>query len=163
MPISVGDNTIPFAVPAGFPLGDVVVRYRLTSASVDSPAPTGLLPDGEVEDYLATIQEAPSLVVTTNQDVVDSADGLTSLREALAYAALNPGADTITFGDGSASTGGTNFTDATPDTITLGGSQLVIDSDVTLVGTGAKLLTISGNNQSRVFYVDEDAQPISPA
>src|SRR5262249_33017001 len=44
--------------------------------------------------------EAPGLVVTTGADVVNDQDGFTSLREAVAYAAARPGADTITFGPG---------------------------------------------------------------
>ncbi len=50
--------------------------------------------------------------------------------------------------------GGTNFTDATGDTITLGGTQLTINSNVTLDGPGAALLSISGNNASRVLSVN---------
>ena len=53
--VSVGDNVIPFAIPANFTPGQIVTRYRLTSAAVESPSPTGLLPDGEVEDYVGTI------------------------------------------------------------------------------------------------------------
>jgi Ca2+-binding RTX toxin-like protein len=101
-----------------------------------------------------TLLSATELVVTTNQDVTSNADGLISLREALAFAGSNPGADTITFGNGSAIAGGTNFTDATADTITLGGTELTIDSDVTIDGPGAALLSISGNNASRVFLVN---------
>ena len=97
---------------------------------------------------------ATELVVTTNQDVTSNTDGLITLREAFAFAASNPGDDTITFGNGSAIAGGTNLTDATADTITLGGTQLTINSNVTLDGPGAALLSISGNNASRVFRVN---------
>lgn len=45
----------------------------------------------------AEAAEIPSLVVTTNLDVVDAFDGKTSLREAVAYANSKAGADTITF------------------------------------------------------------------
>lgn len=41
--------------------------------------------------------EEKSLVVTTTEDVVDAFDGVTSLREAVAYANQKPGFDTITF------------------------------------------------------------------
>ena len=51
--------------------------------------------------------------------VLNSNDtGLGSLRDAVAQANANLGIDTIVFGDGSG-TGGTNFTDLTPDLITL--------------------------------------------
>ncbi|QDS89046.1 Calx-beta domain protein [Rosistilla ulvae] len=97
--------------------------------------------------------EAPSLVVTTASDVVDNTDFLTSLREAIAFANLTPDTlDEITFG-GDGTGGTTNFTDATPDTITLGGTQLDISSDITISGPGSDLLTVSGNNASRVFDI----------
>ncbi len=158
VPLNEGDNVIPFAIPAEVQPGYYVVRARLTSASVASPSPTGLLPDGEVEDSIARIREAQSLVVTTANDVYDRYDGLTSLGEALDYAEDHSGSDEITFGDGSAISGGTNFTDATPDTITLDGNELGIDlddtGDVRITGPGADKLTISGNDESRIFYVE---------
>ncbi len=96
--------------------------------------------------------EAPSLVVTTDQDVVNAFDGLTSLREAIAFANATPGTlDEITFSDGTAGTH--DFHNATPDTITLGGAQLSIKSDIIISGPGPDLLTVSGNNASRVFQI----------
>lgn len=53
--VTVGNNVVPFAIPDEFTPGDVAIRARLTSASVASPSPTGLLPDGEVEDYIITV------------------------------------------------------------------------------------------------------------
>ncbi|GAB5404998.1 MAG: hypothetical protein Aurels2KO_32290 [Aureliella sp.] len=96
---------------------------------------------------------AADLIVTTDADIVDANDGLVSLREALAFANSDPDFSEITFGDGSSVAGGTNFEDATPDVITLGGTQLVISSDVTINGPGAELLTVSGNDASRVFEI----------
>ena len=88
--------------------------------------------------------EAASLIVTTADDVVDITDGLTSLREALAYAASNPGADTITF-------------DGSFFTVLLDGSDLVIASNVTIDGDtdgdGAADITIDALDNSRVFDV----------
>ena len=71
-------------------------------------------------------------------------DNLTSLREALAYAAGNPGADTITF-------------DASLGTIVLDGNDLVIASNVTIDGDtdgdGDGDITIDAIGSSRVFDV----------
>ncbi|MCR9201647.1 MAG: right-handed parallel beta-helix repeat-containing protein [Planctomycetaceae bacterium] len=98
-------------------------------------------------------READSLVVTTDADIVDPTDSLTSLREAVAFANSNPDVSDITFGNGTALAGGTDFTDAAADVITLGGTQLDVNSDVSVSGPAAQLLTISGNDQSRVFRV----------
>lgn len=94
----------------------------------------------------ATTLNLDDLVVTTTDDVEDANDGVISLREAINLANNTAGADVITFG-------GSVFTDNTPDTITLTNGQLSISDSVTITGTGADLLTVSGNNSSRVFYV----------
>ena len=62
---------------------------------VVSAATTGADPNG----FVLTNIERPSLVVTTNLDALDDTDGLTSLREAIAYAnSLPPRTEsTITF------------------------------------------------------------------
>ncbi|MFO1003987.1 MAG: choice-of-anchor Q domain-containing protein, partial [Planctomycetaceae bacterium] len=162
--VVVGDNVIPFSVPANSTSGSVAFRYRLTSASVTSSAPTGLLPDGEVEDYVATIQEAASLIVTTNSDSSTSTDGLTSLREAIAYANSDPDASVITFGDGSGN-GGTNFLDNAPDTITLIAGEMVIATSLTITGQGAAKTIIDGGwdgveasaTGSRILVINDGA------
>jgi hypothetical protein len=63
-----------------------------------------------------------------------------SLRQALADADA-PGADTIVFQPGLSGT------------ITLAG-QLNVNDSVTITGPGAGVLTISGNNNSRIFEID---------
>ena len=114
--------------------------------------------------FTISVSETPSLVVTTTSDAVDPLDGLISLREAIAYANSNPDVSTITFGDGSSITGGTNFQDGTPDTIqlttigdgTAGPSALGITTVITIVGSTAGGVTIQGggaNSNLRGFYV----------
>ena len=91
--------------------------------------------------------EVPSLVLTTTLDVVDNVDNLTSLREAIAYANSHPGPDTITFDP--------SVFGKTQRTIVLTGGPLVLTdpATTTIVGPGAKRLTISGGGKSRVFDI----------
>jgi hypothetical protein len=114
--------------------------------------------------FTINIREPQSFVVTTSTDVVNDLDGLTSLREALAFANSDPDTNTITFGDGTAR-GGTNFTDATPDTILLTGGELAITTSLTITGNGAASTIIDGGWDgvansgigSRIFLVDDSA------
>ena len=81
---------------------------------------------------------------TADEDDGDYSAGDLSLREAIRLSNGAAGADTITF---SPSVFGT------PQTIALGGTEMVIADELTLSGPGASLLTLSGNNASRVFNV----------
>lgn len=97
-----------------------------------------------------------SLLVSTLTDESDgnySANDL-SLREAIALAANTPGADLIDFDSGLTASGAATITltyDG-PDAGTVP-DQLTIGSNVTIDGPAANLLSISGNNQTRVFEV----------
>ncbi|MFW9257253.1 beta strand repeat-containing protein [Nostoc sp. CALU 546] len=82
---------------------------------------------------------------TGDADDGDANNGITTLREAINLANATPGDDVITFGG--------VFTDNTPDVITLTSGQLTITDDLTILGTGSSLLTVSGNNASRVFEI----------
>jgi predicted outer membrane repeat protein len=90
---------------------------------------------------------AATFVVTNAND-----SGAGSLREALTQANSNAQADTISFD-------ATFFSTARTITLTSGELRITRDDDsfpgrlVTINGPGADLLTISGNNSSRVFYV----------
>jgi hypothetical protein len=77
------------------------------------------------------------VVVNTN----DSGTG--SLREAINQANTTPVEDTIVFDTAIFST---------PQVITLTTGQLAPFYSLTIEGPGANLLTISGNNQSRIFF-----------
>ncbi|ALF52179.1 hypothetical protein ACX27_03835 [Nostoc piscinale CENA21] len=79
--------------------------------------------------------------------------GLGSFQQAISNANASAGKDLIRF------TGGL-FTDNIADTISLGGSSLLITDDLSIDGRGSNLLTISGNynfaqdnNISRVFEI----------
>ena len=85
---------------------------------------------------LAGPARAATLTVTNTNDAGDG-----SLRQQIAGAA--PG-DTIVF--------------SVTGPIVLTGGQLVVNKDLTIAGPGAKNLTVSGNNQSRVFEVASGAQ-----
>jgi RHS repeat-associated protein len=107
---------------------------------------------GMVVDIGAYEAGSARIVVDTVADESNSdySPGHLSLREAIALAASLPGHDVITF---SASV----FNQ--PRTITLNSlyGQLLVNSDVDIVGPGAKLLTVDANsdaiNKQRVFNI----------
>jgi len=72
-------------------------------------------------------------------------DSLLSLREAITQANSTPGADTILF---SPSLNGV---------INLANGQLEITSGMTISGPGAKVLSVSGFSNSRIFHIAIDA------
>jgi parallel beta helix pectate lyase-like protein/copper-binding protein NosD len=93
-----------------------------------------------------------TVVVDSAADDTIAGDGLTTLREALAIADSNPGPDVITF-DSTAL--------GTAPTITLGGSELSIISDVEINGVDASDplnpidvdVTIDADSNSRIFRI----------
>lgn len=77
-----------------------------------------------------------------NFNVIDLGDsGPGTLRQAIEDANAAPGADTITFQAG------------LTGTITLTTGQLEITDSVDIQGPGAAVISVSGNNDSRVFYL----------
>lgn len=85
-----------------------------------------------------------AIFIVNRTDDVTADDGQLTLREAIALANATAEADEIQF-DPTVFTG--------PQTITLGGSELAIDRDLTITGTGQSDLVIDGNNGSRVFLI----------
>ncbi|WP_209015778.1 BspA family leucine-rich repeat surface protein [Roseibium sp. RKSG952] len=109
-----------------------------------------------------TVEEAPSLVVDTVEDIDDAFDGMTSLREALEYAKAG-GVNAVT-GNAAEITFDASVFDESDgqEVITLGdGGQFQIDSGtVTIIGDadgdGESDVTISGDDQHRIFEITED-------
>jgi hypothetical protein len=86
-------------------------------------------------------------VPSTSFTVVTLANaGTGSLRDAIDKANNTAGADTIAFAPGLSGT----------IALTSGGELLITDS-VTITGPGAGVITVSGNNTSRIFEVDNNA------
>lgn len=97
---------------------------------------SALLLTGLLVTLVPAVSRAASLTVTNTNN-----DGSGSLRQALLDAKAAVGDDTITF----------DLNDC-PCTITVT-SELVIDSNVTIEGPGADMLTVSGGGSTRVFWV----------
>jgi hypothetical protein len=126
--------------------------------------PQGAGPDLGAFELLS---ETPSLVVTTALDVVDATDGLTSLREAVSYANLKAGADTVTFDASLAGSvlrltrGEIEITDA----VTIDGGGVITitgdakGDDLTIAGGPITDVAASGarrlDDNSRIFNVTD--------
>lgn len=98
---------------------------------------------------------ANTIVVNSTADDTDGNDGECTLREAIA-SANNDTASGSAAGECAAGAGSDEITFNLPDVsdeITLGGTQLRINSNLAITGPGADRLTVSGNNASRVFEV----------
>jgi CSLREA domain-containing protein len=121
----------------------VVASYAPVSSYPGSPAIGAPYSPVSSTTATVTVAEVPGLTVTTNQDVVNPTDGLTSLREAIAYADAI-GGGTIMFAS--------NVT----GTITLTQGALSLNDpngSITIQGPGAGALAISGHQSSEVFDV----------
>ncbi len=106
--------------------------------------------EGTVNTAIATltVTEAPSLTVTTTSDTSTAVDGLTSLREAIAYAKTLGGAQTIRFnGDPAAlpkatGTGIVDFHDGAVHTLEAGSTLLINNQILTITGSSADRLIL---------------------
>ena len=106
--------------------------------------------NGSARD-LGAFELAPDLselVVTTLDDVVDGFDGVTSLREAIAFADSLAGENTVTF-DASLAGGTLVLTQGVLELTDTDGVTITADID----GDLAADITISGNDASRVFMI----------
>ncbi|NEP12654.1 MAG: DUF4347 domain-containing protein [Symploca sp. SIO2C1] len=107
-----------------------------------------LRPQGDGVDIGAFEALPFQITVTTLKDEVNLSDNEISLREAVQFS--SPGA-TINFASNLI------YADAGfgEGTIGLQLGELVINKDLTINGLGADKLTISGNNASRIFNIDD--------
>jgi hypothetical protein len=95
---------------------------------------------------LAPFLASTALAATfTVSDLDDSGPG--SLRQAVLDANASPGADDVVFTPGLAGT------------ITLTSGEILIADSLTVHGPGAGALTVSGNDQSRIFHIESPADP----
>ena len=130
--IDAGNNSL---VPIGVTTDQRGTRFnRIFNGVIDIGA-------YEVQSPITPPPVNTGTFVVTNTN--DSGSG--SLRQAILNANATVGADTITFAG--------VFTDATPDIITLTSGKLTINNDITILGTGASNLIVSGNNSSGVFEI----------
>jgi parallel beta-helix repeat protein len=99
--------------------------------------------------------EVPRLKGTSPPIVVKLTDGLTGLRDAIAYANSHPGPDTIILDPPAMG--------AKPQTIRLTGGPLVLTdpATTTIVGPGATRLTLKGDGKSRLFDIEGGSLALS--
>jgi len=108
------------------------------------PRVTGAAIDIGAFEHLPTVFVVD---ITADESDANTLPGDLSLREAIELSNASIGPDIITFD--------TAGVFATPQTITLGGTELAITDGVTITGTGASQLTINANYASRVFNIDD--------
>ena len=92
-----------------------------------------------------TVTVCPTTATVTNTND----NGAGSLRQAISDLCVS---GTVNFSNTTAG-GATNFFDGSAHTITLTTGELLVNKNVTITGPGANLLTISGNNASRIFNI----------
>ena len=92
-------------------------------------------------------QEVPSTIVTTNLDIVNNSDNLTSLREAITHAGTGTCGNAITFNLPSSCSNTINLTGS----IALNGDTCIVDG-TNLGANGGRIRLVAGSN-SRIFYM----------
>lgn len=145
-PTTTTDIVLADAVQTAIPATtDAVVEGTTTGPTAilaTTDAVLGGTTTGSTAEPTSTDVVLGSNILVTNTN--DSGAG--SLRQAVLNANASAGAKTIVFQ-------GSTFSDRTPVTIELTSGELIITNTITMMGTGANQLTISGNNRSRVFYI----------
>ena len=109
-------------------------RFQLESLEERTLLTAAPWSTGDETDY-------SGLVVTTLEDVIDSSDQMTSIREAIAYAETLGGGAKVT------------FTDGLEGTITLTYGALTVGANSSITVDGGGVITIDAVGQSRAFEV----------
>jgi hypothetical protein len=110
---------------------------------------TQAIPRPALEPLDPRLLLSTTLTVNTLTDDTNPDDGLLTLREAVVQANATPGRDTI------------NFVPTLTGEITLFNDQIDISDDLTINGPGAPKLSISGNDSSRIFNIQDFKVAIS--
>ncbi|WP_068132131.1 choice-of-anchor Q domain-containing protein [Roseimaritima ulvae] len=159
--IDLSTGSFSVTIPADKETLDITLTAQIDATDEAETSETVLLNllsgdyliDSSASTASATIGQNGFLVTT------DADAGTGSLRQAVLNANATAGANSITFGDGSSS-GGTNFLDATPDTILLN-SELVITEDLTVTGNGASSTILDGQESTRLFNIPGSAGDVT--
>ncbi|MEM9668248.1 MAG: Ig-like domain-containing protein [Pseudomonadota bacterium] len=121
--------------------GNQTIQITASATGFDSASVDLTVNDNDVVD-------APSLIVTTTADTIDNTDGVTSLREAIAFANSNADTSAITFAAGTGEAfenGGTIVLDASLGRL-ITNQSTSIDGDVN--DDGIFDVTLDGSNLS---------------
>ena len=139
---NIGTNS--YTVTGLTPATNYVLRVKSSSSPFSAPASIWTKP--------GTVQETPSTVVTTELDVVNSNDGLISLREAVAI--YSQGGDTITFD--SSLRGKTIELDASRGQLYVNKNLTIDASNLYNSSAQSPGLSISGGDATRILWLAQN-------
>jgi hypothetical protein len=127
---------------------DSAGRYTVTATAAGASSASFSLTNTQTlasPGPIPTPAPSPTPGPPTTPDVLHHVDSLAGLHAAIAYANSHPGPDTITFDPAAFGT--------RPRTIKLIGGPLVLTdpATTTIIGPGARLLTVKGDGKTRVF------------
>ncbi|OYD97919.1 hypothetical protein CDG76_03585 [Nostoc sp. 'Peltigera membranacea cyanobiont' 210A] len=153
--VTLSGNNITVVIPDGQSFVDInLTAIDDIQAEADETVKLTLTADAPYD--IDTTQNAATVTINHNDTVVINANdrGEGSLRQAIENANTFAGADTISFA-------GAVFTDDLPDRIILTSDQLAITDNVTIQGTSADKLNVSGSNAFRVFNISETGTDVT--
>jgi hypothetical protein len=143
-----GQTATHLPLPTSLAINTGQTALTVDQRGITRPQPAGGSADKGAVEYNIPID--PALIVTTTSDVVNPADGVVSLREAVARANSDGVASPITFSEAVFA--------APRKTITLTGGALVLGGNSRLtIRAPAAGVRISGGGTSRVFETASDA------